>query len=147
VARIAINRDDLRNKIYGCWMGKNIGGTLGGPYEGRRELLDVKGYVTPKGEPMPNDDLDLQLVWLKAIEERGPRGVNNRVLGEYWINYIPPHWNEYGICKSNMKAGLVPPISGEYHNPWKHSNGAWIRSEIWACLAPGCPDIAIKYAY
>lgn len=147
MARMAINRDELRNKIYGCWMGKNIGGTLGGPFEGRREVLDVKGYVTPKGEPMPNDDLDLQLVWLKAIEERGPRGVNNRVLGEYWINYIPPHWNEYGICKSNMKAGIVPPLSGEYHNPWKHSNGAWIRSEIWACLAPGCPDIAIRYAY
>jgi len=147
VSRIAINRDELRNKIYGCWLGKNIGGTLGGPYEGRREILDVKGYVTPKGEPMPNDDLDLQLVWLKAIEERGARGVNNRVLGEYWINYIPPPWNEYGIGKSNMKAGIVPPLSGEYHNPWKHSNGAWIRSEIWACLAPGCPDIAIRFAY
>lgn len=147
MARVVINREELRNKIYGCWLGKNIGGTLGGPYEGTTDVLDVQGYVTPKGEPLPNDDLDLQLVWLKAIQDRGARGVNNRVLGEYWINFIPPHWNEYGICKSNMKAGVVPPLSGEYHNPWKHSNGAWIRSEVWACLAPGCPDIAIRYAY
>jgi len=147
VAHIAINRDDLRNKIYGCWMGKNIGGTLGGPYEGTRDVLDVQGYVTPKGEPMPNDDLDLQLVWLKAVQDRGPKNVTNRLLGEYWLNFIPPHWNEYGICKSNMRAGLLPPLSGEYHNSWKHSNGAWIRSEIWACLAPGCPDIAIRLAY
>ncbi len=147
MARVTINRDELRNKIYGCWLGKNIGGTLGGPYEGRREVLDVQGYITPTGEPLPNDDLDLQLVWLKAIQDRGARGVNNRALGEYWLNFIPPPWNEYGICKSNMRAGLVPPLSGEYHNPWKHSNGAWIRSEIWACLAPGCPDVAIRYAY
>ncbi len=147
MARALINRKELRNRVYGCWLGKNIGGTLGGPYEGRREVLDVKGYTTPKGEPMPNDDLDLQLVWLKAVQEHGPLAITNRLLGEYWLNYIPPSWNEYGICKANMRAGLAPPISGEFHNHWKHSNGAWIRSEIWACLAPGCPDIAIRYAY
>jgi ADP-ribosylglycohydrolase len=147
MAQVIINRDELRDRIYGCWMGKNIGGTLGGPFEGRQDLLDVTGYVTPKGEPLPNDDLDLQLVWLKAVQEQGPRGINNRVLGEYWLNYISPYWNEYGIGKGNMRAGLLPPLSGEYHNHWKHSNGAWIRSEIWACLSPGCPDIAIQYAY
>lgn len=147
MSRAIINREELKDRIHGCWTGKNIGGTLGGPYEGRREVLDVKGYSTPKGEPMPNDDLDLQLVWLKAVQERGPHGISNRLLGEYWLNFISPHWNEYGICKSNMRAGLAPPLSGMYRNPWKHSNGAWIRSEIWACLAPGCPDIAIRYAY
>lgn len=149
MGRIAISREDLRNKIYGCWMGKSIGGTLGAPFEGRQQVNDVTGYtnITP-GEPLPNDDLDLQLVWLKAVQERGPLGVNNRVLGEYWLNFIPPHWNEYGISKANQRAGLVPPLSGEYRNEkWKHSNGAWIRSEIWACMAPGCPDIAIRYAY
>ncbi len=149
MGRILISREDLRNKIYGCWMGKSIGGTLGAPFEGRQQVNDVTGYtnIIP-GEPLPNDDLDLQLVWLKAVQERGPLGVNNRVLGEYWLNFIPPHWNEYGISKANQRAGLVPPLSGEYRNEkWKHSNGAWIRSEVWACMAPGCPDIAIRYAY
>ena len=148
MAQVNLNREELKNKIYGCWLGKNIGGTLGTPFEGRTEMNDATFYSQPThGEPLPNDDLDLQLVWLKAVQENGPRGVNNRLLGEYWLNYIPPHWNEYGICKANMRAGLLPPLSGEYHNHWKHSNGAWIRSEIWACLAPGCPDIAIRYAY
>lgn len=143
-----INRDELRDKIYGCWMGKSIGGTLGTPFEGNTSIHDVTCYSIPtNGEPLPNDDLDLQLIWLKAMQDRGPKGVNSRVLGEYWLNFIPPFWNEYGISKSNQKAGLIPPLSGEYRNCWKHSNGAWIRSEIWACLAPGCPDIAIKYAY
>lgn len=142
-----INRDELRDKMHGCWMGKSIGGTLGAPFEGHRSVQNVTGYTHPKGEPLPNDDLDLQLVWLKAVQDYGPRAITNRLLGEYWLNYIPPFWNEYGICKANMRAGLAPPLSGEYRNQWKHSNGAWIRSEIWACLAPGCPDIAVRYAY
>ncbi|MCX8053692.1 MAG: ADP-ribosylglycohydrolase family protein [Armatimonadetes bacterium] len=148
MAQVNLNRDELRNRIHGCFLGKSIGGTLGTPFECRTEMNDVHFYSQPThGEPLPNDDLDLQLVWLKAVRENGPRAVNNRLLGEYWLNYIPPHWNEYGICKANMRAGLLPPLSGEYRNYWKHSNGAWIRSEIWACLAPGCPDIAIQYAY
>jgi len=142
-----INRNKLYEKILGCWIGKSIGGTLGTPFEGKRELLDVKDFTSKSGQPLPNDDLDLQLIWLKALEDCGPLGVNASVLGEYWISYIPPHWNEYGIGKSNMKAGLLPPMSGDYDNPWKHSNGAWIRSEIWACCTPGCPELAAKYSF
>lgn len=145
---ITFNEKELRNKIYGCWTGKNIGGTLGGPFEGRREILDVKGYTTPKGEPLPNDDLDLQIVWLKALMDRGPKGISAAVLGEYWLNFIPPPWGEYGVCKMNLRAGFPAPISGMLNNEvLRKSNGAWIRSEIWACLAPGCPDVAIRFAY
>lgn len=142
-----LNRTELLDKIYGCWIGKSIGGTLGTPFEGRRELIDVQGFTSEPGKPLPNDDLDLQLIWLKALEERGPLGVNERILGEYWLNYIPPHWNEYGIGKANMKAGLLPPLSGNYDNVWKNSNGAWICSEIWACCTPGRPDLVTRYAY
>ncbi|MCQ2414264.1 MAG: ADP-ribosylglycohydrolase family protein [Clostridia bacterium] len=45
-----------------------------------------------------------------------------------------------------MQRGLLAPLSGDYMNPWLHSNGAWIRTEIWASLAPACPEIAAKYA-
>ena len=148
MSMVKINRDDLRNKILGCWLGKSIGGTLGMPYECCTDMQDVHGYKNASGEPVPNDDLDLQLIWLRAVQDKGIANVNAKVLGEYWLNFIPPHWNEYGICKSNMRAGLIPPLSGEcYNDLWRNSNGAWIRSEIWACLAPGCPDIAIKHAY
>ena len=143
---IKINKQVLRDKVYACWIGKNIGGTMGGPYEYSVDMLNITDFSTPAGAALPNDDLDLQLIWLKALEEKGPWGINATVLGEYWLNFIPPTWNEYGIGKSNLLMGLMPPLSGEYENYWKHSNGAWIRSEIWACLAPGCPDVAIKYA-
>lgn len=141
-----LNREALRDQIYACWVGKSIGGTLGTPYEGRQELLDVTGFASAPGRPLPNDDLDLQLVWLHALEVYGPRGIDEKRLGELWLSFIPPHWNEYGICKANMRAGLLPPLSGAYNNPWKNSNGAWIRSEIWACCTPGAPALAAGYA-
>ena len=143
---LKLNRAVLRDKIYACWIGKNIGGTMGTPFEGNTEIQSIEGFTTPEGTVLPNDDLDLQLIWLKALEEKGPYGITAQVLGEYWLNYISPSWNEYGIGKGNLRLGLLPPLSGEYENRWKHSNGAWIRSEIWACVTPGCPDAAIRYA-
>lgn len=141
-----INFNTYKDKVEACWIGKNIGGTMGTPYEGRREILDVKGFVTEPGEPLPNDDLDLQLAWLHALENIGPYNIDAATLGEFWISYITPHWKEYGIAKANMKRGLIPPVSGEYDNIWSKSNGAWIRTEIWACVAPAIPTLAAKYA-
>lgn len=142
-----INRTIYKDKVKACWIGKNIGGTIGGPYEGKREILDVKGFLTESGEPMPNDDLDLQLVWLHAVEKEGAKNITAEKLGEYWLSFIPVAFSEYGIAESNMKSGLTPPLSGDAeNNVWKHSNGAWIRTEIWATLAPAMPDVAVRYA-
>lgn len=142
-----LNFNTYRDKVYACWIGKNIGGTMGTPYEGKREMLDIQGFVTKEGVILPNDDLDLQLVWLMAVERLGIKAVDAKMLGEFWTSYISPNWNEYGIGKINMVAGLLPPLAGDAYNDWNNSNGAWIRTEIWASLAPACPDIAMKYAY
>ena len=142
-----LNFQAYKDKVYACWIGKNIGGTIGTPYEGQRKMHDIQGFATAANVVLPNDDLDLQLVWLMAVERSGISKIDACTLGEYWLSYITPHWNEYGIGKANMKLGIQPPISGESFNTWKHSNGAWIRTEIWACLAPACPDVAMKYAY
>ncbi len=141
-----INKDVYRDKVYACWLGKNIGGTMGAPYECRSQLLNIEGFASESGVPLPNDDLDLQLVWLKALMNVGPEKLNAQVLGEYWIDYISPNYNEYGIGKSNMRLGLVPAVSGAYNNPWKDSNGAWIRTEVWSCLFPALPEKAIYYS-
>ena len=86
-----MNRKEYRDKVLGCWTGKNIGGTLGAPMEGRRETFDVTGYVQDlRGNPAPNDDLDLQLVWLRAVEDHGIYNLNERILGEYWLRFITP---------------------------------------------------------
>jgi len=144
----ALNEAEFRDRVYACWLGKNIGGTLGMPFEGNKEINNVSSYTKlEEGEPAANDDLDLQILWLKAMEENNYR-IDAYTLGEYWLKYVPVDWNEYGVGKKNMKSGIMPPLSGEYNNAkWKTSNGAWIRSEIWACLAPGNPMLAAQFAW
>ena len=143
------NADILADKILGCWMGKNIGGTLGTPFEGTKEMPEIDFYTENlNGEPLANDDLDLQLIWLFAAEEKGIYHLNPRILAEYWVNYEGAPMGEYRNCIANIANGLYPPLSGSCNNSALHwSNGAWIRSEIWACIFPGSPDEAARCAY
>ena len=92
----------FKEKVLGCWYGKNIGGTLGAPFEWKRQFNEVTGYTQKlRGKPLPNDDLDLQLLWLIAAEEQKLR-LTPQVLGYYFSMFVAPHWAEYGISKANM---------------------------------------------
>ncbi len=145
--KIILGREEYKDKVYACWLGKNIGGTLGVPVEWRRQINDISFYLQNlKGEPVPNDDLDLQLVWLATLEMHGI-DIDAHVLADSWLLYVTPHYNEYGTGKANLRRGLLPPLTGNHDNEFKDSCGAFIRSEIWACLAPGLPNVAAKYAY
>lgn len=142
-----ISKEEYRDKVYGCWQGKNIGGTLGAPFEAKREAVDLEFYTHDLSVgALPNDDLDLQLSWLCAAERYGT-AVDAKILAEYWVSTIVPNWAEYGVGKTNLRLGLEPPVAGGFCNAFKDSNGAWIRSEIWACLMPGHPELAVRYAY
>ena len=101
-----IDQREYLNKVLGCWMGKNIGGTLGAPFEWKRQVNDVTYYTQELGgEPLPNDDLDIQLLWLVALEEKGVK-LDAKTLAEYWLLYVTPHWAEYGTAKINRRDPL-----------------------------------------
>ncbi|MBE7044526.1 MAG: ADP-ribosylglycohydrolase family protein [Ruminococcaceae bacterium] len=139
--------NEYQDKVRACWLGKNIGGTLGATLEGKRGVREIDYYLhdITKGV-LPNDDLDLQLVWLLAAEQYG-RALNAEILAEYWLTYIVADWSEYGAAKNNLKAGFPIGAANRYQNHNMNSCGCFIRSEIWACLAPGHPEIAVRYAY
>ncbi len=139
---------DYLDKVRACWMGKNIGGTLGAPFECKRGAFDLTFYThdVEKEGILPNDDLDLQLVWLNAAEKYGTN-VDAEILSTYWLTGVDAYWSEYAAGMNNMSFGILPPSSGAHENPFGESCGCFIRSEIWACLAPGHPEIAVKYAY
>ena len=143
-----ISYKTLKSKILGCFNGKNIGGALGAPFECLRQVNDVKFYTQENiyRNPPPNDDLDLQIVWLNAVERFGTN-IDADILAEYWLTYIYPRWSEYGTGKANLIRGFRPPVSGRLENVYKDSCGSFIRSEIWACLAPAHPEIAAVYAW
>lgn len=139
----------FRDKVLGCWIGKNCGGTLGTPVEkawGEPEPYDIWWYPELAEGGLPNDDLEMQLVWLTALERVGP-GLTARDLARYWLDHIGYNFDEYGLSKTNLRLGLEPPVSGAYNNWFVDCMGCPIRSEIWACIAPGQPRIAARYAY
>lgn len=144
---IILSEAEYRDKVYACWLGKNIGGTLGAPTEGRKEILNLEYYDPMPSESAPNDDLDLQLVWLKMLQERG---INPALsdFADYWMKHLAPYpWDEYGFCQRNLQRGLRPPISGCFENDFIDQMGSPIRSEIWACIAPGDPQLAAMMAW
>ena len=142
-----MDKNEYRDRVLGCWLGKNIGGTLGMPMEWERKKNDVTYYTHDiTGDPLPNDDLDIQILWLLALEEKG-LNVDAKILGEYFNEYMIFTHAEYGTAQTNLRAGLQPPVSGSFNNCFKDSCGSYIRSDIWACLYPGYPELAAKYAF
>lgn len=147
--KIVINRDVFRDKVMGCWLGKNAGGTLGEPLEGKfgeKEMFHVAWYPCLPEGGIPNDDLELQLIWLQKLKEKGP-GIIAADLTEAWIDCVAYNFDEYGLCKENMQKGLLPPVCGWHNNAFRDCMGSPIRSELWACVSPGNPETAAWYAY
>lgn len=142
-----MNEQTMYQKVYGCWMGKNIGGTLGGPIEGKMELMHHTFYTQDfQGKPMENDDLDLQLLNLHAVEQYGIR-LTSRQIATEWKSHVFFCMDEYALFLSNTRRGVETPLSGHFNNEFIDCMGSPIRSEIWAVLAPGNPKLAAYFAY
>lgn len=142
-----MNKDEYRKKVMGCWFGKAVGGTLGQPYEGCDGPLNLDYYKPVPTDMIPNDDLDLQVLWAYALNQMASPVIDRDVLADAWLEHVAFPWDEYGIAIRNLRKGIRPPLSGSYDNWFKDGLGAAIRSEIWACLAPGEPDKAAAFAY
>jgi hypothetical protein len=95
---------------------------------------------------LPNDDLDLQVSNLQILMQHG-FPVCRYHLGDTWRYYnrcsLP---DEYGIARANYEKHLRAPLSGTYNNRFHGGMGSAIRSELWACLAPGDPALAAQMA-
>jgi hypothetical protein len=122
---------DYRKRVMGCWMGKAIGGTLGMPHEGQPGPLDLTYYKPVPTGALPNDDLDLQVLWLEIIRRYGV--YTNRIqLSRGWAEHTDFPWDEYGVANANFARGIYPPASGHHLNFFGSCMGSPIRSEIWA---------------
>ena len=65
-----ITYSDYFDKAYGCWLGKSIGGACGALSENNKDILHYTlDNVFPDSIP-PNDDLDLQVLWLVDLLEK-----------------------------------------------------------------------------
>lgn len=143
--RKTLSWETYYDKVYGCFLGKCIGGTAGGPAEGRKELLDYPLDEALLHMVLPNDDLDLQILWLELIEEKG-FSITARDMADEFYHKVPYGPGEYAYFQKNYAHGIYPPLSGSYNNRYyKNGMGCPIRSEIWACLFPGADETRRRY--
>ena len=60
----AIPYEKYLDKVYGCFIGKAISGNIGAPHEGVKMPLELEFRNDMINCSLPNDDLDLQVLWL-----------------------------------------------------------------------------------
>lgn len=142
-----LNYDVFLDKVYGCWYGKCLGGAAGAPLEGIKKLIDIDDFTEVFNPDLPNDDLDLQLLWIDVLENKG-YNITSCDLADAWIEKCWYPFSEYGYFIKNYMRGIKPPYSGIINNRFfKEGMGCPIRSEIWGILCAGNPKRAIEYAY
>ena len=101
-----------RKKVLGCWLGKAVGGTLGAPIEGWDGPHHLEFYDPVPTTMVPNDDLDLQVVWAMTIAAQPKPVVNSQILAEAWLKNVGFPWDEYAVAIRNLKNGIRPPFHG-----------------------------------
>ncbi len=132
------------DKVYGCWLGKCVCGSIGAPLEGCKQLFDYRFDPSFWKIALPNDDLELQILWLNVLEEIG-LDFDADDLAQAFLDQVPYNPGEYAYFKRNYRRGIHPPTSGTYNNHFYHEGmGCCIRAEIWACLAAGDPALAAR---
>lgn len=136
--------EEYLDKIYGCWLGKCVIGTLGAPYEGMKQTNSLVFSPDMIAETLPNDDLDLQVLWLSVLEEKGVNITSEDLARAFYEKNIK--WpGEYAWFRKNYARGIRPPYSGEFENRfYREGMGCPIRAEIWGMILPGNPSAAAK---
>ena len=137
-------------KTLSGWLGQLAGGAFGTAIEGytgqriSEVYGDVRSYVTDP-ETM-NDDVVYELALLDAFELHG-RGLTSQDIADEWLQQIPFGWSAEWIAIQNLRAGLMPPESGSYRNPYSDWIGVQMRGMICGMLAPGRPLEAVRLAH
>ena len=141
-----ISYDKLYDKVLGGWIGKSLGGIVGAPVECHRVLGDFTADNCWPSKLYPNDDLDIQVVWLELLEEQGTR-LTSEEMAAFWQERCWYNFSEYGFFLYNRQRGVQPPLSGAFDN-WfcLECMGCPIRSEIWGMFAAGNTALAAKMA-
>lgn len=142
----SLDYGEYRDRIRACWLGKSIGGAIGARMENQKTRLALDREKLWPETVVPNDDMDIQLVWLEALQERGP-WLGSDDLVEFWQDRCWYNFAEYGVFLNNVQRGIRPPLSGTWNNRFFfESEGCPIRSEIWGLVCPGNPELAAEYA-
>jgi hypothetical protein len=140
----------FRSRILHGWMGQIAGGAFGTALEGyvtanlRAAFGEIRDYVrTPNTY---NDDITYELAFLEAFRRHG-RNLTSEDVACSWVSYVPFGWSAEEIALKNIGAGILPPASGFFNNPYREWIGAQMRGAVCGMLAPGDAEEASRLAF
>ncbi len=175
--RMAMDLDDdeLKDRIYGAWLGRSAGCVLGKPVEGwpkaridkyleESQSLPLDDYLPFIEGQMPevhkpstrgnivcmprDDDLDYSIIGLLVLETRGV-DFTPRNMANVWLSRMPYHlvYTAESAAYRNFVNQIWPPESAAFRNPAREWIGAQIRADAFGWVAPGWPEKAAELAF
>lgn len=140
----------FRDQIKGAWLSQLIGGAMGTMVEGytsdRLEKTFGPIYDYLREPNTYNDDITYELAFLEAFKEKGYQ-VASSDIAMAWVSLIPCGWSAEECALRNLRAGVMPPESGTFNNPFNEWIGAQMRGGICGMVAPGNAYLAARLAW
>jgi ADP-ribosylglycohydrolase len=117
------------------------------PHEKRYEASECRTYTRAGMDGVPvDDDVAYTLLGLLIAEDHGPDFTTDDV-GRAWLKYLPYACTAEDVALKNLKRGIPARRAAVRDNPFVQWIGADIRSDPWAYLAPGLPELAADLAW
>lgn len=172
---VSVSEQTLQDRIYGGWLGRAAGCSLGKPVEGwprkrideylaNTDALPLNDYVpfkegainqylksSTKGNiefMARDDDMDYPILGLITLERKGSK-LEPRDMANTWLSYMPFNllYTAENVAYRNLVNRRMPPESASWRNPYREWIGAQIRADIFGYVAPGWPEKAAQLAY
>ena len=95
-----------------------------------------------------DDDLNYPLLALLLLERHGP-GFTTGDVARLWLDELPAGrtFTAERVAYRNLLAGIEPPHTGAYRNPFREWIGAQIRADVFGWTHPGDPAGAAEAAW
>lgn len=145
-----MTEEELRDRMYAGWLAQIVGGAYGTCLEGYttdailEKYGEVKEYIRKPNTY--NDDITYELALLCAYKDHGAE-TSARDIASQWLSRIPSGWSAEAWALNNLRCGMMPPQSGEFHNPFNEWIGAQMRGAICGQIYPGDPYEAARCAW
>ena len=170
----AYDREAMRDRVLGAWLGRCAGCLLGKPVEcmKRSEVYPMlhgtdnyplnrymsadpryglsadRAWIDKVTEMPEDDDTNYTIVSLGLLEHFGrdftPANVRYAWMGALPILHV---CTAERVAYRNFTAGMMPPESAMYRNPYREWIGAQIRTDFYGYINPGNPQLAAEYAW
>ena len=95
-----------------------------------------------------DDDVDYTILGLHLLERHGPDLTSDDV-ADSWLRLLPMHqtYTAERVAYRNLAAGLRPPATATFQNPYREWIGAQIRGDAFGYVSPGDLAAAARLAY